>query len=152
MILCFNEVLHGWRQTLVWQGSTCNGSQHGGSPSQAFRPCMRLPAPCSCPLCPGPWADAHPTSKGPLATFCTFSSMETCGETFIHVGGVGVLPMCCRGGTCTSTWRSTPFPSCCRRLMVASLVTEVPYEKGREKTAQRSPTGKVFPPGQKRKG
>lgn len=32
------------------------------------------------------------------------------------------------------------------------MVTEAPYEKGREKTAQRSPTGKVFPPGEKRKG
>lgn len=31
-------------------------------------------------------------------------------------------------------------------------VTEVSCEKGREKTVQRSPAGKVFPPGESRKG
>lgn len=31
-------------------------------------------------------------------------------------------------------------------------VTEVSYKMGREKTAQRSPAGKVFLPGERRKG
>lgn len=31
-------------------------------------------------------------------------------------------------------------------------VTEVSYEKRREKTAQNSPAGKVFPPGESRRG
>lgn len=79
--------------------------------------------------------------------------METCGETLMHVGEAAVLSMCC------TEEHVHPHGEAPLSLLLQEAdgglyetVTEVSYGKGRENTAQRSPAGKAFPPGGRRKG
>lgn len=71
----------------------------------------------------------------------------------MHVAEAAVLSMCC------TEEHVHPHGEAPLSLLLQEAdgglyetVTEVSYGKGRENTAQRSPAGKAFPPGGRRKG
>lgn len=74
------------------------------------------------------------------------------GRHLCMVGGAGVLPVFCRGGTHTSI--TTCYSCCCMRLMLTSIERswKLFYEKGKGRPVQKSPPGKASPAKEKSKG